>query len=145
MSKQKGQSMVEFAFILPGLIFIFLGLVYGGILFMDYIQYNNAARAIARTAAFSPAKEFDDAALKQLEDKYFNPLTSLYQAKIKEIKPLDDGTAVKVTITLTRKEDLKLFSLLTSDTENEKDKIEFPPRKLKDIVYIMPIEQNSQE
>ena len=135
--------MVEFAFIVPGLIFIFLGLVYGGILFMDYIQYNNAARAIARAAAFSPEKDFNAAALKQLEDKYF-PLTSLYKANIKEIDPLD-GTAVKVTITLTRKDDLKLFSLLTSDSENEDDKIEFPPRKLKDIVYIMPIEQNSQE
>ena len=142
MSKQKGQSLVEFAFILPGLLFIFLGLVYGGILFMDYIQYNNAARAIARDATFAKTEEMSEDAL---EKKYFNPLTSLYQAKIKEIKPLDDGTAVKVTITLTRKEDLKLFSLLTSDSENEKDKIEFPPRKLKDIVYIMPIEQNLQE
>lgn len=144
MSKQKGQSMVEFAFIVPGLIFIFLGLVYGGILFMDYIQYNNAARAIARAAAFSPEKDFDAAALKQLEDKYFNPLTSLYNANIKEIDPLD-GTAVKVTIEFTRNEHLKLFSLLTSDTENAEDKIEFPPQKLKDIVFIMPIEQNSQE
>ena len=142
MSKQKGQSMVEFAFIVPGLIFIFLGLVYGGILFMDYIQYNNAARAIARAAAFSQLEAVSKDALEQ---EYFNPLTSLYVAHIKEISTVGDGEAVKVIIELNRNEKLKLFSLLTSDTENEKDKIEFPPRKLKDIVYIMPIEQNSQE
>ena len=129
MLKQKGQSLVEFAFILPGLICIFLGLVYGGILFMDYIQYNNAARAIARAAAFSEPKEMSEDAL---EKKYFNPLTSLYKATLSPI--VSDNKEVKVTITFERKVQLGFFDI-----------IGFPPQKLKDIVYIMPIEQNSQE
>ena len=121
--------MVEFAFILPGLIFIFLGLVYGGILFMDYIQYNNAARAIARAAAFAKTEEMSEDAL---EEKYFNPLTSLYKATLSPI--VSDNKEVKVTITFERKVQLGFFDI-----------IGFPPQKLKDIVYIMPIEQNSQE
>ena len=138
MSKQKGQSMVEFALILPGLIFIFLGLVYGGILFMDYIQYNNAARAIARAAAFSLSESEDAAedALEThraaLEKKYFNPLTSLYKATLSPI--VYENKEVTVTITFERIVNLGLF-----------DKIGFPPQKLKEIVYIMPIEKTATE
>ena len=127
--------MVEFAFILPGLIFIFLGLVYGGILFMDYIQYNNAARAIARAAAFSEPKEMSEDAL---EKKYFNPLTSLYKATLDPIvyKKDNDNVIKEVEVKITFERKIKLGFLET---------IVFPPQKLKDIVYIMPIEQNSQE
>ena len=135
MSKQKGQSMVEFAFILPGLIFIFLGLVYGGILFMDYIQYNNAARAIARAAAFSKSENVSEG---DLEKKYFNPLTSLYQPTLAPIvyKKDNDNVIKEVEVKITFERKIKLGFFET---------IGFPPQKLKDIVYIMPIEQAAQE
>ena len=138
MHKQRGQAMVEFAFIVPFLIFLFLALVYGGLLFMDYIQYNNAARVIARSAAFSSKTEFDDSDKVAFEKK-FNPLTSLYTAKISDLKmnKSPDGSTVSVTIALTRNKDLTLFQFLTDDED-----IQFPPKNLKPIVYTMPIEKN---
>ena len=141
MNKQKGQAMVEFAFIVPFLIFLFLALVYGGILFMDYIQYNNAARAIARDAAFSSKTEFDDGD-KETFKKKFNPLTSLYTAELVAVTKDTDNSTVTVKIELNRTKDLKLFGLLTSSSDkvNEEDKVEFPPKHLKPIIYIMPIE-----
>lgn len=122
---QKGQSTVEFAFVVPFLVFLFLALVYGGMLFMDYIQYNNAARAIARDVAFSQNENTE-----ALKEKYFNPLTSLYQPVL-EPPAIDEETKqVTVTISLTRTVNLGFF-----------DEIGFPPAKLKDIVYTMPIEE----
>lgn len=122
---QKGQSTVEFAFVVPFLVFLFLALVYGGMLFMDYIQYNNAARAIARDVAFSQNKNTE-----ALKEKYFNPLTSLYQPVLKPPEIDKDTKQVIVTISLTRTVNLGFF-----------DEIGFPPAKLKDIVYTMPIEE----
>lgn len=122
---QKGQSTVEFAFVVPFLVFLFLALVYGGMLFMDYIQYNNAARAIARDVAFS-----QNETTEALKERYFNPLTSLYQPVL-EPPAIDEETKqVTVTISLTRTVNLGFF-----------DEIGFPPAKLKDIVYTMPIEE----
>lgn len=122
---QKGQSTVEFAFVVPFLVFLFLALVYGGMLFMDYIQYNNAARAIARDVAFSQNENTE-----ALKERYFNPLTSLYQPVL-EPPAIDEETKqVTVTISLTRTVNLGFF-----------DEIGFPPAKLKDIVYTMPIEE----
>lgn len=122
---QKGQSTVEFAFVVPFLVFLFLALVYGGMLFMDYIQYNNAARAIARDFAFSQNENTE-----ALKEKYFNPLTSLYQPVLEPPAIDEDTKQVTVTISLTRTVNLGFF-----------DEIGFPPAKLKDIVYTMPIEE----
>lgn len=135
MKKQRGQAVVEFAFVVPFLIFLFLALVYGGLLFMDYIQYNNAARAIARAAAFEKDKDtFDDNDKAKFEEK-FNPLTSLYTAKISDLQKSPDGSTVSVKIELERNKDLTLFHILTDDED-----IQFPPKHLKPITYTMPVE-----
>lgn len=146
MHKQRGQAVVEFAFVVPFLIFLFLALVYGGLLFMDYIQYNNAARAIARAAAFEAANfeegktDFDDSDKEKLAAEKFNPLTSLYTAEISTLQKNSSDSnpnefTVTVEITLTRNKDLKLFHILTDDED-----IQFPPKNLKPIVYTMPVE-----
>lgn len=134
---QKAQSSVEFAFIVPFLVFLFLALVYGGLLFIDYIQYNNAARAIARAAAFENKIVFDDTD-KIAFEKRFSPLTSLYSPKISDLKKSPDGLSVTVSIELTRSLDLRLFHFSYSDNLD----FEFPPKHLKSIVYTMPIENS---
>lgn len=145
---QRGQAVVEFAFVVPFLIFLFLALVYGGLLFMDYIQYNNAARAIARaaafeTAAFAEEKNFDDSEKAKFAADHFHPLTSLYSAKISTLqmkKNSNTSRTVSITIDLTRNPDLKLFQILT-DSED----IQFPPLHLKPIIYTMPVEHTSND
>ena len=137
---QKGQSIVEFALIAPLIVFLFLALVYGGLLFMDYIQYNNAARAIARAAAFSSKTEFDESDKAEFKKK-FNPLTSLYTAEISDLQKITDESNTKqsivtVKIKLTRTQNLKLFKILTL----EDSELEFPPQYLNPIIYTMPVE-----
>lgn len=49
--KQKGQSIVEFALVLPLLMLFVFGLVYFGMVLADYLALSNLARISAREAA----------------------------------------------------------------------------------------------
>ena len=59
MRSQKGQGLLEFAFVLPFLILIMFGLFYAGLLFSDYIELNNLARTAAREAAVVSTDDWD--------------------------------------------------------------------------------------
>ena len=59
MRSQKGQGLLEFAFVLPFLILIMFGLFYAGMLFSDYIELNNLARVAAREAAVISQDDWD--------------------------------------------------------------------------------------
>ena len=100
---------------------------------MDYLQYNNGARAIARAAAFDPSTSYNDTAKKKLQAEYLHPITKLYTVtKIDIDKP--GGNEVKVSITLTLTEPIGLTKF-----------IGFPPETLKPINYTMPIETVAQQ
>ena len=59
MRSQKGQGLLEFAFVLPFLILIMFGLFYAGMLFSDYIELNNLARVAAREAAVISQEDYN--------------------------------------------------------------------------------------
>ena len=50
---ERGQSMTEFAIVLPILVVLLFGIVQFGILFNNYVTLTDAARAGARAAAVS--------------------------------------------------------------------------------------------
>lgn len=101
---------------------------------MDYLQYNNGARAIARAAAFDPATSYNDTAKKKLQAEYLHPITKLYTAKTENITINKANDEVKVSITLTLTEPIGLTKF-----------IGFPPETLKPIQYTMPIETVAQQ
>lgn len=136
MTNQRGQASIEFAFIVPFVMFIILGGIYAGILFMDYIQYNNAARAIARDIAIDKSYKTETAnatVVNNLKTKYFNPLTSLYTATLEKPVKDEENKQVKVTIILKMPDENRLGLF---------DYIGFPPKELKHINYVMPIERD---
>jgi Flp pilus assembly protein TadG len=51
MKKQGGQDFVEFALVLPLFVLFLMGIVYGGLLYGDFVSYNNWVRSAAREAA----------------------------------------------------------------------------------------------
>lgn len=134
MRKQKGQSLVEFAFIVPLFFAMCFGMIYGGLMFMDYLQYNNAARGVARAISLNTSLEVRNKLKTDFENKtseYINPLTHLYIVKDGNSK-VDIGTNdVKVEINLTLNED-GLPAVL--------DWINFPPKTLKPVKIVMPLE-----
>ena len=63
--KQRGQSAVEFALMAPIVFAIVFVMIYGGIMFMDYLNFNNYARTIAREVSLAPNED-----RKGIMDKY---------------------------------------------------------------------------
>ncbi len=53
ITEEKGQSMTEFAIVLPILVVFLFGVIQFGILFNNYVTLTDAGRAGARTAAVS--------------------------------------------------------------------------------------------
>lgn len=53
ITEEKGQSMAEFAIVLPILVVFLFGVIQFGILFNNYVTLTDAVRAGARTAAVS--------------------------------------------------------------------------------------------
>ena len=131
MTKQRGQSAVEFALIAPMFFLMCFGMIYAGILFMDYLQYNNAARDIAR---FASIEGVDRA--KSERSRFINPITDLYiisdpnNTDDFNVQLINENKDVEVTINLT----------LNSALPKVLVDIDFPPNKLKTIRYVMPVE-----
>ncbi|MBR4904526.1 MAG: pilus assembly protein [Selenomonadaceae bacterium] len=66
MNKQNGQSAVEFALMAPIVFLLIFAMIYGGIMFMDYLNFNNQARTIAREIALAG----DESNRENLMEKY---------------------------------------------------------------------------
>ena len=79
MKKHKGQSVVEFALVLPLFLFIMFGVIYTGMMFHDYSTLSNIARACTREAAVSDTynyntiRDFYEPKLNSLMTSFYKP------------------------------------------------------------------------
>ena len=132
MTKQKGQSIIEFALIAPIFFFMCFFMIYMGMLFMDYLQFSNAARTAARDIAIASTAEERTKIIDELKDadndqhqnrvsRYANQLTKLYDPTF-DVN--DEGDSVTVSINLKLAVDLKIL-----------------PEELKPIKYVMKKEE----
>lgn len=95
---QKGQSIVEFAVVLPLFFLLLWGFVYFGMFFSDYLMLNNMARSSAREASLQ--ESVSDIAAKYTKECKKNQITKLYQLKEFYIgEDPDDHSNVYVRIT----------------------------------------------
>ena len=78
MKKHKGQSVVEFALVLPLFLFIMFGVIYTGMMFHDYSTLSNIARASAREAAVSATEDYSEIAT-YYEGKLDGLMTEFYK------------------------------------------------------------------
>ena len=69
-NKQKGQSIIEFALVLPLFLLLVFGLFYIGMFFADYLTLSSIARSSAREAAIIPSKDYYQDNYKKVRDKY---------------------------------------------------------------------------
>lgn len=82
MRFQKGQSIVEFALILPLFLLFLFGIVYFSMVFLDYMTLSTVARNSAREAAVANAEEYADH-YQVIRNRYTNQelLVDLYDWK----------------------------------------------------------------
>lgn len=66
MRRQRGQSAVEFALMAPIILLMVFGAIYGGAMFIQFMNYNNEARRIARDIAVASS----DKRVGLVKDKY---------------------------------------------------------------------------
>ena len=99
MRRQSGQSAVEFALIAPMMLIIILTAIYGGGMFIQFMNYNNEARTIAREIAVA-----SDTTRKKLFNDYKGNavgVVALYKVSAEtvlrkgdsEYKDYDEGVA----------------------------------------------------
>lgn len=109
--RQKGQSIVEFAIVLPFLLLIVLGIMYSGFIYSDYEAINDLARMAARDASVMTAESYNtkessnaDAAIigfSDLEEQYkaIRLPNNLYI--LRDVSITYDATNQRVVVTVT--------------------------------------------
>ena len=132
MKKQRGQTLVEFALMAPMIFLLVFAMIYGGVMFMDYLNFCNEARTLARKIAVADTNTRAELMATYNTDKgeefarfYKVNMTAAYSPNAE--KPVD----AVVTVTFYRNnEDLPWVVY----------KIGFPPQTFK-IVYSMKLEK----
>ncbi|MBR2733587.1 MAG: pilus assembly protein [Selenomonadaceae bacterium] len=141
MKRQRGQSMVEFALMAPIVFMMIFGMIYGGIMFMQYMHYSNAVRTAAREIAVS-ATDDRETTRKQKEDW----LTSLWEEELAikfykpkvTIPPIEpDDVDVMVTVELVIPKEI--YATLPNILRD----LQFPPQTIKALQYRMKLEQST--
>ena len=94
MRKQHGQSAVEFALMAPIVFLLIFAMIYGGIMFMDYLNFNNQARTIAREIALATS----ESDRKNLISKY-NSITDV-SAGVYKVSFIVDTDSEDVIVTV---------------------------------------------
>ena len=142
MKRQQGQSAVEFALIAPLVCLLIFGGIYGGIMFIDYLNFSNEARTVARQIAVASDKAAAIAPYSTGATTDGKSFERFYKVKMTAVFIKEDGTEqdtsegaedVKVTVNFTR--DNKDLPWIVY-------KVGFPPAYFK-IVYRMKLEANS--
>lgn len=150
MRKQRGQSAIEFALMAPIIFMMIFGMIYGGIMFMQYMHYSNAVRTAARQIAVvkntnqrESMRQKQEEWLKELWEeevsiKFYTPTptVTLVPTEVEVIE--EDGVTttkikgqdVVVNVTFEREENLPLILEI----------IDFPPKTIKTIEYRMRVE-----
>ena len=69
-NKQKGQSIIEFALVLPLFLLLVFGLFYIGMFFADYLTLSSIARSSAREAAIRSSDDYYKNNYQKIREKY---------------------------------------------------------------------------
>ena len=154
MKRQRGQSVVEFALIAPIVFMMIFGLIWSGIMFMEYMHYSNAIRTVTRDIAVSATtnenrQQLLDSKKKWLLDLWKNevriPFYQPVEATIKDdednestipvIQETDTEVIVTIAFTMPDETYASLPRILT-------EWIHFPPKTIRTMQYTMVREKS---
>lgn len=138
MTKQRGQTLVEFALMAPMMFLLIFAMIYGGVMFVDYMNLNNDARALARRIAVA-----DTTTRAELMDKYSETSAD---SSLKRFYDIKMTAAYGYAETDTKKETPIDAVVTVTFNRDNKDlpwivyKVGFPPENFA-IQYKMKLEQ----
>ena len=140
MKRQRGQTMIEFALMLPFMALFIFGMIYGGAMFMEYLDFSNQARQIARDIAVLDSEEKRADLIDNYKEtakftRFYNMERTIYFVDENDnIVDASDGYNVRVMVTFTRD---------NKDLPNILKWVGFPPETINPIVYYMKLEKKS--
>ena len=154
MRKQRGQSAVEFALMAPIVFMMIFGMIWGGIMFMQYMHYSNAVRTVARQIAVVQNTTQREA-MRQSQEAW---LTELWENEvaIKLYKPKPTVTLVPTESTTLKEDGVTTTTIkgqdVVVDVTFERvgeipvilEIIDFPPKTIKTIEYRMRVELSDE-
>ena len=94
----RGQSIVEFAFILPFLVFLLLAIIQFGLAFHNYLAITDAARVGARAAAVHRTSNPCSAATTAIQNTVSATQWGVISSRITCTAGSNVGDQVKITI-----------------------------------------------
>jgi Flp pilus assembly protein TadG len=118
IKNERGQTMTEFAFVLPILLVLLFGIMQFGVIFNNYVTLTDAARAASRKGAVSRSASNPRG---DCEATGYAAGTNLDQPGVKFILTCDSSWAIgsDVTVTATYPYDIKLLDwVVASGTLN---------------------------
>ena len=126
--------MVEFALIAPIVFLMIFGMIWGGIMFMEYMHYSNAVRTAARQIAVT--NETDRKTMAEDQKKW---LESLWE---KEVGVTFYKPAVVIDTTSKSTDVIIVVGFDRAvNIPNILDAVDFPPKHIKGLQYQMRLER----
>ena len=154
MRRQQGQSAVEFALMAPIVFMMIFGMIWGGIMFTEYIHYSNALRTAVREIAVSKTKDDKREELISAKEAWILnlweqevsiPFYKPHRATVKD----EDGNETEVPIIKESDGDVIITVAFTVPDEvyatlpNVLKSLQFPPKTIRTMQYRMRIEGSS--
>ncbi|MBQ6297314.1 MAG: pilus assembly protein [Selenomonadaceae bacterium] len=171
MRKQHGQSAVEFALMAPIIFMMIFGMIYGGIMFMQYMHYSNAVRTAARQIAVirnstdrekmrvSQANWLKDLWEEEISVKLYKPAVNIEivtnykddgdstaETQTNETQAGEtstDETSTDEKTVLSKDVVIDVTFVRVGDIPVILDMVDFPPKTIKTIEYRMRVEESS--
>lgn len=139
MKKQRGQTLLEFALMAPMIFLLVFAMIYGGVMFMDYLNFCNEARTLARKIAVADTNTRAELMATYNTDKG-EEFARFYKVNMTAAYSYDENdtaknTPVDAVVTVTFNRDNKDLPWVVYKTG-------FPPQTFK-IVYSMKLEKES--
>jgi Flp pilus assembly protein TadG len=112
LKNQKGQTMVEFAIVVPIVLLILFAIIQFGILFHNYVTLTDAVRAGARQGAVS--RHLSSGREAAVEDRVRDSAVNLDQGQLDVDVTATWNQGADVTVTATYPYDIDLLGFVIS-------------------------------
>ena len=130
--------MVEFALIAPIVFLMIFGMIWGGIMFMEYMHYSNAVRTAARQIAVVSDAQREEMVTKQrewLQDLWEDEVGVTFYKPAVVIDTKSESTDVIIVVGFDR----------AVNIPNILDAVDFPPKHIKGLQYRMKLERATSD
>ena len=137
MNRRRGQSVVEFALVVPLFTLFLFGLIYGGIMFLQWLNMSNDSRAEARRYAVMTKEQLEQETFPKTvtgEKRFGSFYTVTQKIWIENDSSTSKPKDVVVSIELERD---------NKDLPNVLRWMNWPPEKLKPLEYRMKLEDKT--